>query len=679
MQTDLLLLAELASLRADLSLWDHAYYVLSAPLVSDEVYDQAMQRLKAIEAEYPELITDDSPTQRVAGAVQLGFASVTHRYPMLSLDNAFSPQEVQDFWHRIEKLTPQAEACFCVEPKLDGLAISLIYENGLLTQAATRGDGEVGEAVTHNIRTIRNIPLRLMTDHPPDYLEVRGEVLMSRAVFKRLNEDYIAQGLKPFANPRNAASGSLRQLNARIVAERQLSFFAYSIQSPALTLSTQWDGVILLRQLGFPVADQVQLVSGVPALLAYWQMILSARDALPFDIDGVVYKLNDITTQQRLGFTARAPRWAIAHKFPAQEVWTKLTAIDIQVGRTGVLTPVARLEPVAVGGVMVSNATLHNAEEIARKDVRVGDTVVVRRAGDVIPEVLAVVMAQRSPTAEAFVMPATCPECGSEVIKLEDKAQHVCTGGLFCPAQKRRALEHFVSKKAMDIHGLAEKLLDQLISAKLVGHPDDLYRLSYDQLIVLERMGDKLVHNLLSAIEQSKSTTLARFIYALGIPEVGEVTADLLAKQFRHLSAVMEAVPEALVRLEGIGEVMANHIQHFFAQPHNQEVITNLLALGVHWAEVEDQEVQLADNPFANKTLVLTGSLTEMSRDEAKHLLQRYGAKVSGAVSGKTELVIAGAEAGSKLSKAQALGIPVWSEAELMKTLTTLGWSASEK
>lgn len=676
MQSDLLLLTELASLRKDLGSWDHAYYVLNAPLVSDEVYDQAMQKLKAIETEYPDLITPDSPTQRVAGAVQVGFTSVTHRYQMLSLDNAFSQQDVQDFWQKIEKLAPHAVPCFCVEPKLDGLAISLIYENGLLAQAATRGDGEVGEDVTHNVRTIKNIPLKLMTDTPPDYLEVRGEVLMSRAVFKQLNEGYVAQGLKPFANPRNAASGSLRQLDARIVAERQLSFFAYAIQSPALALSTQWEGVTLLRQLGFPVADQVQLVSGVPALLAYWQFILNERDNLPFDIDGVVYKLNNVETQRQLGFTARAPRWAIAHKFPAQEVWTRLVAIDIQVGRTGVLTPVARLEPVAVGGVMVSNATLHNAEEIARKDIRVGDMVVVRRAGDVIPEIVAVVMEQRLPLAEVFVMPENCPECGSEVIKLEDKAQHSCTGGLFCPAQKRRALEHFVSKKAMDIHGLAGKLLDQLLSAKLIEHPDDLYRLRYEQLIVLDRMGDKLVHNLLSAIEQSKSTTLARFIYALGIPEVGEVMADVLARHFRTLPAVMQAELESLVLVDGVGEVMANHMRHFFAQSHNQEVITHLLALGVHWADVEEQQVQEEDNPFINKTIVLTGTLSAMSRDEAKQLLQRYGAKVSGSVSAKTYLVIAGVEAGSKLTKAQALGITVWDEAQFIKTVTTLGWSA---
>ncbi len=485
------LVDELTSLRSCIQQWDHAYYVLNSPVVSDADYDAAFLRLKQIEVAYPALVTADSPTQRVGGSVQAGFAEVRHRFPMRSLDNAFSAQDVQDFWQRMVNLYPAVVPEFCVEPKLDGLAMSLVYQQGVLVQAATRGDGVTGEEMTHNVRTIKNLPLRLMSNHIPADLEVRGEVVMSKDVFHRLNAEYIAKGMKPFANPRNAASGSLRLLDSRLVAERKLSFFAYAIQAEELSLATQWQGIALLRQWGFQVADAVQLVSGMDALLAYWQQMLKVREQLPFDIDGVVYKLNDLAAQQRLGFTARAPRWAIAHKFPAQEVWTRLLAIDIQVGRTGILTPVARLAPVSVGGVMVSNATLHNAEEIARKDVRVGDTVVVRRAGDVIPEVLAVVADLRPEDAVAFEMPNICPECGSQVIKAEDKAQHQCTGGLFCPAQKHRALAHFVSKKAMDIHGLAGKWLEQLMEANLVAHPDDLYGLGYDQLMQLPRMGDK--------------------------------------------------------------------------------------------------------------------------------------------------------------------------------------------
>jgi DNA ligase (NAD+) len=680
---------EITQLRAQIHRLDHGYYVLDAPLASDADYDALMSRLRLLESQHPALITPDSPTQRVSGQAQNSFAPVVHLQAMRSLDNAFGDDDVRDFWQRIVGILPQAEPIFCAEPKLDGLAVSLTYENGIFVQAATRGDGVTGEDVTLNVRTIRNIPLKLMSDHPPERIEIRGEVVMPRAAFDALNARQRAAGDKVFANPRNAAAGSLRQLDPQITASRHLQFFAYAIGDitpPNTPLSgeefvyfaSQWQLLQSLRHWGFTIAKEVQQLDGIAALLTYWQAIADQRDQLAYDIDGVVYKLDNIAQQQQLGFTAKYPRWAIAHKFPAQEVWTKLLAIDIQVGRTGALTPVARLEPVAVGGVIVSNATLHNADEIARKDIRIGDTVVVRRAGDVIPEVVCVVEQLRPDAAVVFIMPDGCPICGSAVIQEADKSVHRCSGGLYCPAQKQRALEHFVSRKAMDISGLGGKVLEQLIDLKLVNHPDDLYRLTREQVLTCERMADKSATNLLDAIEKSKSTSLPRFIFALGIPEVGEVTAQSLARHFLTLDALMQASEQQLQHVNDVGVVVAVHVQRFFAQTHNQAVIAGLLAAGIHWSAME--VIQAATNsPFAGKTVVLTGTLSSMSRDEAKHLLTLAGAKVSGSVSAKTHLLIAGEAAGSKAEKASALGVEIWQESEFLAALETLHSSHTQE
>lgn len=648
--------------------YDHAYYVLDAPLVADAEYDRLMQQLKQLESDFPQLISANSPTQRVAGGIQAKFESRAHLQGMYSLDNAFSLEDVQAFWQRILSLAPNASPCFCVEPKLDGLAINLTYQQGVLQHATTRGDGVVGELVTANVRTLRNIPLQLRGDSLPELLEVRGEVVMSKRAFEALNARQIAQGLKSFANPRNAAAGSLRQLDARITAERHLQFFAYAVgyvDDPTLLPNSQ---MALLRKLGdwgFQLAKEIAQVDSLDGLMSYYEQMARDRDQLDYDIDGVVYKLDDRSLQQQLGMTAKFPRWAIAHKFPAQEVWTQLEAIDIQVGRTGALTPVARLTPVAVGGVMVSNATLHNADEIARKDVRVGDTVVVRRAGDVIPEVVAVVAQLRPDDSQAFSMPTACPVCGSAVVQEEDKSIHRCSGGLYCPAQKQRALEHFVSRKAMDIQGLGGKVIEQLLASGLVAHADDLYRLTLMQLISLDRMGEKSATNLLDAIEASKETSLPRFIYALGIPEVGEVTAKSLAKHFGNLDQLMKADEASLMQIRDVGAIVAKEIVQFFAQPHNCEVIEQLRWLGVHWSPVETIPAVM-DSPLMNKVVVLTGTLQQMSRDEAKVILESLGAKVTGSVSAKTDLVIAGEAAGSKLTKAEQLGVLVWDEATFL-------------
>ncbi len=658
--------AEWGRLVEQIAEYDYAYYVLDAPLVADDDYDALMAQLKLLETQYPVLQSAISPTQRVAGGLQSKFASQQHRVGMYSLDNAFSDEDVRQFWQRIQSLVPQAEPHFCAEPKLDGLAINLTYEQGQLTQATTRGDGINGEVVTANIRTLHNVPLVLRAHPPKGVIEVRGEVVMSKAAFQALNERQLAQGQKPFANPRNAAAGSLRQLDARITAERQLQFFAYAVgfvEDETLLAPTQTGVLEQLHQWGFQVAKEVRHLSGIDALLVYYEQIQQQRDQLAYDIDGVVYKIDDRAVQLQLGMTAKFPRWAIAHKFPAQEVWTKVEAIDIQVGRTGALTPVARLMPVSVGGVVVSNATLHNADEIARKDVRVGDTVVVRRAGDVIPEVVAVVAHLRPEHATPYVMPTQCPVCQSAVVQEADKSVHRCSGGLYCPAQKQRALEHFVSRKAMDIQGLGGKVIEQLMQSGLVAHADDLYRLTLMSLVNLERMGEKSAHNLLQAIDASKQTNLARFIYALGIPEVGEVTAKSLAQHFGELAPLMQADEVSLMQIRDVGAVVAKEIVQFFAQPHNREVIEQLQALGVHWPRVDlVATASLQPSAVMNKVVVLTGTLSQMSREEAKAILERFGAKVTGSVSAKTDIVIAGEAAGSKLAKAEQLGIMVWDE-----------------
>lgn len=658
--------AEWGRLVEQIAEYDYAYYVLDAPLVADDDYDALMAQLKQLETQYPILQSAISPTQRVAGGLQSKFASQQHRVGMYSLDNAFSDEDVRQFWQRIQSLVPQAQPHFCAEPKLDGLAINLTYEQGQLIQATTRGDGINGEVVTANIRTLHNVPLVLRAHPPKGVIEVRGEVVMSKAAFQALNERQLAQGQKPFANPRNAAAGSLRQLDARITAERQLQFFAYAVgfvEDETLLAPTQTGVLEQLHQWGFQVAKEVRRLSGIDALLVYYEQIQQQRDQLAYDIDGVVYKIDDRAVQLQLGMTAKFPRWAIAHKFPAQEVWTKVEAIDIQVGRTGALTPVARLMPVSVGGVVVSNATLHNADEIARKDVRVGDTVVVRRAGDVIPEVVAVVAHLRPEHATPYVMPTQCPVCQSAVVQEADKSVHRCSGGLYCPAQKQRALEHFVSRKAMDIQGLGGKVIEQLMQSGLVAHADDLYRLTLMPLVNLERMGEKSAHNLLLAIDASKQTTLARFIYALGIPEVGEVTAKSLAQHFGELAPLMQADEASLMQIRDVGAVVAKEIVQFFAQPHNRDVIEQLQALGVHWPSVDlVATASLQPSVVMNKVVVLTGTLSQMSREEAKTILERLGAKVTGSVSAKTDMVIAGKAAGSKLAKAEQLGIMVWDE-----------------
>jgi DNA ligase (NAD+) len=661
-------IAEWNRLVKQIAEYDYAYYVLDEPGVSDVDYDQCMAQLKQLEADYPSLQSPQSPSQRVAGSIQAKFASQQHRLGMYSLDNAFSDEDVMAFWQRIHSLAPQAQPSFCAEPKLDGLAINLTYENGCLTHATTRGDGVSGEVVTANIRTLHNVPLVFRTHSPKGVIEVRGEVVMSKRAFQALNERQVAQGQKPFANPRNAAAGSLRQLDARITAERQLQFFAYAVgfvEDVSILAATQTGVLKQLHQWGFQVAKEVSHLSGVHALLAYYEHIQQQRDQLAYDIDGVVYKLDDRALQQQLGMTAKFPRWAIAHKFPAQEVWTTLEAIDIQVGRSGALTPVARLTPVSVGGVMVSNATLHNADEIARKDVRVGDTLVVRRAGDVIPEVVAVVAHLRPDHTTPFVMPTECPVCQSAVVQESDKSVHRCSGGLYCPAQKQRALEHFVSRKAMDIQGLGGKVIEQLMASGLVAHADDLYRLSLLQLINLDRMGEKSARNLLVSIDESKNTTLARFIYALGIPEVGEVTAKSLAQHFGELAPLMQADEVSLMQIRDVGSVVAKAIVQFFAQPHNREVIEQLRLLGVHWLPAEKVDGAIG-SAVMNKIVVLTGTLSQLSREEAKAILEQLGAKVTGSVSAKTDLLIAGEAAGSKLVKAEQLGVEVWDEASFI-------------
>lgn len=657
------------TLKAEIQRHNVAYYGLDTPQISDAQYDELFQQLLTIESNHPEWISSDSPSQRVGSAPLKGFASVTHQVAMVSLDNAFDEADMQAFYLRAQKglgLASEQEICFAAEPKIDGLAINLRYENGILMQATTRGDGQTGEDVTHNIRTIQAIPLKLLGQNWPAILEVRGEVFMPKAAFERLNQTQIRLGEKPFANPRNAAAGSLRQLDPKITAKRHLSFYVYgwgAVSDSAQQLASYTATLEQFKTWGLPLNPDASRLTGLAAMLKYYEHLGEKRAELPYEIDGIVYKCDSIEQQQTLGFTARAPRWAIARKFPAQEVWTTLVGIDIQVGRTGALTPVARLEPVAVGGVIVSNATLHNLEELTRKDVRVGDTVIVRRAGDVIPEVVGAIVAQRPEFTELFVMPEHCPECGSDVVKELDKAVHRCTGGLFCPAQRKRALSHFVSRKAMDIQGLGEKLIDTLVEHELVAHPDDFYRLTLEPLLTLPRMALKSAQNVLAALEASKQTTLPRFLYSLGISEVGEVTAKNLALHFETLEALMQANTESLIEVDDVGEVVASHVERFFKQPHNQEVIDALRELGVQWPTLIKQ-VSDSDSPFANKVVVLTGSLTVMTREAAQARLEALGAKVTGSVSAKTDFVIAGEKAGSKKTKAEALGIPVLDENE---------------
>ncbi|OOH85315.1 NAD-dependent DNA ligase LigA [Comamonas kerstersii] len=670
--------AKVQALRAQLQQWAHEYYVLDAPTVPDGEYDRVFQQLQALEGAYPELVTPDSPTQRVIGAVLDGLTPVRHVVPMLSIrtetDNEASGAEAFDARVRreLELDDSAAPVEYVAEPKFDGLAMSLRYEHGKLVHAVTRGDGEVGEDVTHNIRTIRQIPLSLPADAPP-VLEVRGEVYMRRADFAQLNERQEAAGGKLFANPRNAAAGSVRQLDSNIAMQRPLSFFAYGVgevtpvEQGGPDFGTHYGMLMQLKAWGFPVAPQVRIAHGAAELVQFHEFMGQERPQLPYEMDGVVYKVNSLALQRQLGFVTREPRWAVAHKYPAEEMPTVMEGIDVQVGRTGKLTPVARLAPVSVGGVTVTNATLHNLFEIRKKGVRVGDTVVVRRAGDVIPEVVRRVPGERAAYVPNFRMPATCPICGSEVVREKGEANHRCTGGLFCAAQRKEALLHFAARRAMDIEGLGDKLVDQLVDGNVVRSLPDLYRLRLDDLASLDRMAEKSAQNVLDALEKSKSTTLNRFLFGLGIRHVGEATAKDLARHFGTLDAIMAASVEQLLEVRDVGPVVAESIHTFFAQPHNREVVQQLRECGVHWEEGAPAEK--APQILAGKTVVLTGTLPTMGRDEAKELLEAAGAKVSGSVSKKTSYVVAGAEAGSKLTKAQELGVPVLDEAGMLALL----------
>ena len=658
----------LQQLKQRIAEYDYHYYVLDAPLVSDSEYDGLYRQLVDIEQQFPALITADSPSQRVGGQALSAFESVQHRQAMLSLNNAFSDDELVAFDRRVREGTGVAVVDYAVEPKFDGLAITLTYGHGVFVQGATRGDGYTGENVTHNLKTIRAIPSRLNIPQPPALLEVRGEVLMLRKDFDKLNQQQAAANGKLFANPRNAAAGSLRQLDPQITAKRPLHFFAYGLGASigVPELHSHAEAMQYLASLRFPVSDLRAVKTGAQGLREYYAEIGDKRHQLPFDIDGVVYKVNDFALQADLGFVSRAPRWAVAHKFPAEEAITLVEDITVQVGRTGAITPVARLKPVFVGGVTVTNATLHNEDELRRKDIHIGDTVIVRRAGDVIPEVVAVKPELRPADARLFVMPAVCPECGSHVVRPQDEAVARCTGGLICPAQRKQAITHFASRRAMDIEGLGEKLVDQLVERELVHHLDDIYRLTLPMLSELERMAEKSAQNVLAAIEKSKQTTLPRFIYALGIRNVGEATAKDLAQHFGNLDAVMEADVVALMQVKDVGPIVAEAVYQFFQEAHNREVIAAMRDLGVHWADIEKKAV-LA--PFAGKTFVLTGTLPTLKRDQAQAMIEAAGGKVSGSVSAKTSYVVAGEEAGSKLEKAQQLNIDILDEAALLTML----------
>ncbi len=673
------------SLRRALHYHAWRYYVLDDPEIPDVEYDRLFAELQAIEARHPDWITPDSPTQRVGGCPLEGFTPVRHTAPMLSIRTETDTEAgaALAFDARIRKdlaLGPDdPPVVYVAEPKFDGLAIGLLYEQGVLVRAATRGDGETGEDVTQNIRTIGQVPLRLRgAGAGIASLEVRGEVYMRRDDFEALNERQRARGEKTFVNPRNAAAGAVRQLDPTVTASRPLSFFAYGVGEWPATLGagpeegTHWQVLQALRDWGFPVSDLVRRCAGGEALAAYHRDMGARRDALPFDIDGVVYKVDRLDWQRALGFVTREPRWAIAHKFPAQEQLTRVLAIDVQVGRTGKLTPVARLEPVFVGGVTVTHATLHNADEVARKDVRVGDTVIVRRAGDVIPEVVAVATPLPQPRGEPFVMPSACPVCGSAVVREAEEVDHRCSGGLYCPAQRKQAILHFAQRRAMDIEGLGEKLVDQLVDGNVVRNVADLYRLGLSSLIGLDRMAEKSASNVLAAIEASKSTTLARFLFGLGIRHVGESTARDLARHFGRLDALMDASVDDLLRVPDVGPVVARSIHTFFAQPHNREVIEQLRASGVHWPE-HDGAAQAKALPLAGKTFVLTGTLPTLSREDAKTRIEAAGGKVASSVSRKTDWVVAGHAAGSKLDKARELGVAILDEAGLIALLDDSG------
>jgi DNA ligase (NAD+) len=665
------------SLREQIRHHNYLYHVLDAPEIPDVEYDRLVRELQALEAEHPELVTPDSPTQRVGANPIEAFGTIEHRLPMLSLDNAFSEEELRDFHRRVvERLELEdggEHLLYAAEPKLDGAAVSLLYVNGMLQQGATRGDGTRGEDITHNVRTIDAVPLRLIGSDYPQTLEVRGEVFMPKAGFETYNQKARETGEKTFVNPRNAAAGSLRQLDPRLTAERPLDIYVYSVGVvDGRELPDNHSEVLdQLQQWGLKTCPERDVVTGIDGCLAYYEEIGARRESLSYEIDGVVYKVNSRAEQRELGFVSRAPRWAIAHKFPAQEELTVLKGVEFQVGRTGALTPVARLEPVFVGGVTVSNATLHNMDEVNRKDVRIGDTVIVRRAGDVIPEVVSVIKDRRPKGTRKVKLPAKCPVCDSSVVREEGEAVARCTGGLYCSAQRVEALKHFVSRRAMDIDGLGAKLIEQLVSIDRIKTPAGIFELEKDELASLERMGEKSAQNLIDAIEQSKDTTLARFLYSLGIREVGEATAASLAAHFGGLDAIMAAAEEDLLSVADVGPVVASRIRAFFDEAHNREVISRLKDAGVQWEESKPRAAP-KDGPLAGKTFVLTGSLADMTRDEAKDRIQALGGKVTGSVSKKTDYVIFGEKAGSKLSKAQQLEVETLDETQFEALLEGL-------
>ena len=656
-------------LREEINSHNYSYYVLDDPEVPDSEYDRLLRELGELEQQYPELITTDSPTQRVGATPLDSFSEVQHEVPMLSLGNAFSEQDMANFDRRIQDGVEQENIEYAAEPKLDGLAISLLYEKGLLVRAATRGDGRTGENVTLNIRTIDAIPLKLRGKSYPALIEVRGEVVMPKAGFEQLNRQQSEKGEKPFVNPRNAAAGSLRQLDPQITATRPLSFYSYGVGLiEGMSLPDKHSDMMeKLKSWGLRINPESRVVTGVKGCLKYYEQLAIKRNNLPDEIDGIVYKVDDIKLQNIMGFVSRAPRWAIARKFPAQEEMTKLLAIDIQVGRTGALTPVARLDPVFVGGVTVSNATLHNQDEIDRLDVRAGDTVIVRRAGDVIPQIVSVVKSKRKGKPRRFYLPDTCPVCGSETARFDDEAVTFCTGGLFCEAQRKEAIKHFSSRRAMNVDGLGDKLVEQLVDEGLIHTIADLYQLDVDGLIKLERMAEKSAKNLVASLEKSKKTTLARFVFSLGIHSIGETTAQTLANHFTTLENIMNADEEKLLAVADVGPIVAENLMTFFKQTHNIEVVEQLISVGINWPKIKKKSVN--EQPLAGKTFVVTGRLETMGRNDAKAALQELGAKVSGSVSKKTDYVVVGENPGSKATKAVDLEVTVLDEKAFAKLL----------
>lgn len=652
------------ALRREIETHNRRYYELDAPTISDAEYDRLFQELQQLELKHPELTSEDSPTRRVGAAPQTKFSKIAHRVPMLSIRN----ESAQKFDERCRKALGLEEIEYAAEPKFDGLAVTLVYEAGMLTLGATRGDGKTGENVTANLRTVKNIPLRLKGPRRPSKMEVRGEVLFPVAEFEKLNEQQRLRGEREFVNPRNSAAGSVRQLDPGVTAQRPLSFFAYGVAEGVKGTARHSELLDLLEKWGIPVAPRRQVVHGLRGLVQYFDYMRIQRDQLPYEIDGVVYKVNSLADQSRLGFAYREPNFVAAHKYPPREETTQIVDIDIQVGRTGTLTPVARLVPVFVGGVTVTNATLHNEDEIRRKDIHIGDFVIVRRAGDVIPEVVRVAAERRPGSVRRFVMPTSCPECGSSVVKLADEAATRCSGGLFCPAQRKRAILHFASRRAMDIEGLGDKLVDQLVDRAIIETPADIYKLGVADLAALDRMAEKSAQNVVSAIDRSRETTLARFIYALGIRNVGEATAADLARHFGSLDRLAQASEEELQQVQDVGPVVAMSIRRFFAEQHNLDVIKQLRSGGVHWEESAPSPSKKT-GALAGKTFVLTGTLPSMTRDEAKELIGSLGGKVAGSVSSQTDYIVAGAEAGGKLDKARQLGVAVLDEAGLRKML----------